>query len=155
MIAPEVVVRLELMISKPPLVLARVPPLRVKLPVPLTAAVIALKVTRPEPEMFMFPTELRFPVGSTVVPPEIVRVVPALNAPAPEYVVAGVIVIAVADVTFAAADTEPVEAVTLTDPADDVTGCEIVADVPVKVTFPGAVRSSPIEIVPPEETKDR
>ena len=38
---------------------------------------------------------------------------------------------------------------------EELTGCEIVAVVPVKVTFPGALRSFPIVIVPPVETNDR
>ena len=84
LITPVVVMTLEAYISNPPFVFARVPPVKVIEPEPLTDAVMLLNVSRPDPDNVMSPEEVKLPVGETVVPP-VIESVPllAVNEPAP------------------------------------------------------------------------
>jgi hypothetical protein len=140
LIAPDVDLTVEVIISKPPFVLANVPPVMFIAPVPVTSAVTELRVTRPALEIVMLPTEVKFPVGSTVVlPPEIERVVPAVNAPAPAYEVLGEIVIEVAASTGLAKEMfAPVEVI-VTEPPVDLTFALVAVETcpePESVTLP-------------------
>ena len=45
--------------------------------------VIPLKKVFPDPDIVMLPVARTLPVGEMLVPPEIVRVLPAVNAPTP------------------------------------------------------------------------
>jgi hypothetical protein len=51
--------------------------------VPEEVMVAPVLVIAPVPEIVMLPVAAIVPVGATELPPEIVRVVPAVNAPAP------------------------------------------------------------------------
>jgi hypothetical protein len=137
--APEVDFTVEVIISKPPFVLASVPPVMFIAPVPVTSAVMELRVTVPEPEIVMFPTEVRFPVGATVVPPEIDNVVPAVSAPTPAYAVEGEIAIDVLAFTvLAKAMFAPVEVMD-TEPPVELTVAFVAVETcpePERVTLP-------------------
>jgi hypothetical protein len=70
----------------------------------------------------MLPTEVKFPVGAIVVlPPEIERVVPAVNAPAPAYEVLGEIEIDVLAFTALAKEMFPPVEVMETEPPVEFT----------------------------------
>jgi hypothetical protein len=87
----------------------------------------------------MFPTEVRFPVGATVVPPEIDNVVPAVSAPTPAYVVEGEIEIDVLALTaLAKAMFAPVEVIAI-EPPVEVTVAFVAVETcpePERVTLP-------------------
>jgi hypothetical protein len=90
-------------------------------PEPLTAAVMLLRVTLAEPDTVMLPTELRFPVGATLVPPDIESVVPADSAAAPEYAPDGEMVSEELEVTFFARVTVlPVDVSETEPPVDSI-----------------------------------
>ena len=81
-IAPEVDVMFPPTMSKLPAELPVVPAVTVTVP-PVEPTFMLSKSMRPLPDIKRFPAEVTLPDGFTVVPPEIVKVVPAVRTPAP------------------------------------------------------------------------